>query len=145
MRLSERDRATIAALAAVILPPGGRLPSAEDVGTAEAVAATIDTLPPTQAERLVAVVRAFSALPLTYGRARRFRRLSPAARESFVGRVSRTEGYRRQLFAALKQLVVTTWASHPRVSAALGYDAGCVADDDERQAFVRTFLPVRDA
>jgi hypothetical protein len=140
VKLSERDRRTLRALAATLLPEGGPLPSAEAVDAAGAVSAVIERLPAAQTTRLVGLIRTFSALPAERGR-RRFRNLSPAARERVVGRLSAHLGYRGQMFNALKQLIVTTWASDPRVSAAIGDDGRCLADSPQGQALIAPLLP----
>jgi hypothetical protein len=139
VKLSERDRRTLRALAATLLPEGGPLPSAEAVDAAGSVAAAVDRLPPAQATRVVGLIRAFSALSLTRGR--RFRGLTPARRERLVARLSEDHGYRGVAMSALKQLILTTWASHPDVTRALGDDGECLADSPAGRALVEPLLP----
>lgn len=141
MRLSQRDRGTLAALAETLLPEGGPLPSAVDVGAADAAADAIRRLPPGQGSRVVWVVRALSVLPLTLGHTRRFRNLPAGRRARVAETLSARHGFRALPFAALRQLLVTTWASHPAVSAALGEDGVCLADSEDGRRIVAPLLP----
>ena len=140
VKLTERDRRTLRSLAAALLPDGGPLPGAEAVDVAGALRRSIEGLPRGQAGRLVALVRTFSAMPLASG-GRRFRNLAPAARERALARLAASHGYRGQVFGALKQLVVTTWASQPAVTEALGAGSSCLADSDDRAELVGRWLP----
>ena len=140
---SPRDRATILAFAEVLLPGGGGLPSARDVDVAGTMERYIRNMDPRQAGRLTWLIRGFSALPAVSGRFRRFRHLQPSGRERFLRRLASGGGYRRQAYAALKQFVVTAWASSPEVSAAMGFDGSCLADDPDHAGFVRGYLPQR--
>jgi hypothetical protein len=141
MRFSQRDRATVEALAEVLLPGGGALPSARDVDAASTVERYVLAMDPRQGARLTWLIRGFSLLPAVTGRFRRFRNLGPPARERFLGRLAAGGGYRRQAYGALKQFVVTAWAGSPEVSAAMGYDGSCLADDPDHAGFVRRYLP----
>ena len=141
MTFSRRDRATIEALADVLLPESGPLPSARAVGAGATVERYVRAMDPAQASRLTLLVRAFSVLPLVSGHGRRFRHLSLPRRERSVARLAAGGGYRKQLYGALKQFVVTAWASSPDVSAAMGFDGGCLADDPDHAGFIRDVLP----
>jgi hypothetical protein len=140
VRLSERDRSTLRALADTLLPQGGPLPSARAVDVIGAVGTTLGRLPTAQATRVVGLIRAFSSLAVP-ARGRRFRNLSAAGRERVVARLSADHGYRGQAFVALKQLLVTTWASHPDVAAAMDADRGCLADSADHMTLVGPWLP----
>jgi hypothetical protein len=110
------------------------------VDVAGAVEAMIGRLPAAQATRLVALTRAFSTI--TWGaRGRRFRSLSSRGRERAVEGLGEQHGYRGQAYAALKQLLVTTWASHPAVAAAMGADTGCLADSPDHRSMLDGWLP----
>ncbi|MCA1726965.1 MAG: gluconate 2-dehydrogenase subunit 3 family protein [Actinobacteria bacterium] len=143
MKLTERDRRTLRALADTLLPEGGPLPSAAAVDVPGAIESTLDRLPSAQAGRVVALVRAFSCLAVS-SRGRRFRNLSPAGRARVLERLGRQHGYRGQLFGALKQLVVTTWGNHPDVAAALGADTGCLTDSPDHHELVGRWLPAAE-
>jgi hypothetical protein len=143
MRLTERDRRTLAAFAGVLVPEGGSLPSASSVDVAGTVARYIDAMGRAQVVRLVSLVRFLSIVPLSTGRFRRFRNLSPRGRERVVRRMAHGRGYRKQLYGGLKQLVMVAWASTPEVSAAIGYDGSCLADSPDRLELVGPFLPAQ--
>lgn len=113
------------------MPPGGRLPAAEtEVPVTAPVGDFIARLSPLLVARLRLALRAFELSPLSYGRPRRFSRLSAAARTAHLERMESSRvALRRDLALLLKSLAGIGYARDRRVQEAVGYSARCALPD----------------
>jgi NAD-dependent dihydropyrimidine dehydrogenase PreA subunit len=129
--LTERDTATLAALATHLLPEAAGLPGADRLELARRLQMRSARWDRAQVQRIAALVRAWDASPLASKHLKRFTSLSPEAQSEWVESSYRSKvAWRRLLSSALKQLLFIEWASTPAVEDELGYDYRCRRDDE---------------
>lgn len=123
--LSPREWSVLAAAAQAFCPGGDGLPSADELDIATALDATFATLHPGDVSELKAALLLLdNALPglLLDGRLGPFSRASVQARaQTLLGWRTSRIGTRRQVYKALRGLLMAAYWGHPRTWAFAGY------------------------
>lgn len=131
---NDRQRASIEALADVMLPEGHGLPGATAMHVTDLLDRQVSGWDPSSRAGVRLLVWTWELSPLPTLR-RRFSSLPAEERERWVERATRTRvAAWRQVLVALKQLVYLAWASTPEVEDALGFDYRCVRDEEPHGA-----------
>jgi hypothetical protein len=123
--LDARTWSVLASVAQAMCPGGDGLPSADELDIASGLDLTLSTLHPAdQAELKQGLLLLDNALPglLLDGRPQPFSRADVGVRAATLlgWRTSRI-GLRRQVFKAVRGLVMAAYWGHPRLYAAAGY------------------------
>lgn len=128
VKLSRRNRATLEAVARILIPPGGAIPpGADELGVARRVADDIDSWSPRVRRQLRGFLTAFEYLPVVSNERRPFTRLAPDRQRAFLEATYRHKhAPRRLMVTALKQLCYMAYLSFPEVEDAVGYRYECV-------------------
>lgn len=125
--LSPRQRATVGALAEVLIPAGGGVPGAEEADVTAMVEALLAAMPGGLASRIRLLIDAWDAAPLMLVWARRrFHALGPAERDRVV-KLAAGSPVTRIPYGYLKQIVFMAYGASPVVEEAIGFDHGCLA------------------
>ncbi len=122
--LSGYERRVLGALCDALLPPGGAIPpGAADLGIAEDIEALLRRLRGQPRWLVRAMLFGFDLTSLLGHRPELFHRLDAESRYQWV-EASRSSLFRprREALAGLEALVQLAYASHPQVSAFIGYD-----------------------
>ena len=120
---SERELASLEALASVLLPEGLGLPGAASARTVESLDEQVGGWSPEARAGVRLLVRTWEWNPLLSSHLKRFSRLSRASQRDWIDRVNHSKLIARRLqLVALKQLLTLAWASSPEVEDALGFD-----------------------
>jgi len=126
--LSRRNRATLAAVTRVLVPPGTANGfGADDLDLVGKVTDEVEGYPLRAHRRIRLLLFGIEHYPLLSGRLRRFSRLAPDEQKTFLawmGRHKRSP-LRRLIVSYLKQLVYANYLSQPDVESAVGYRYEC--------------------
>ena len=128
MGLSRRNRATLADVTRILVPPGGSVPfGADDLELVRKVTDEVEGYPRRARRRIRLLLFGVEHYPLLSGRARRFTKLSPDAQHEFLasmGRHPRSQ-LRRLVVSYLKAMIYANYLSQPEVESAVGYRYEC--------------------
>ena len=129
--LSRRHRASLVALAGVLLPEGHGLPGASAVRAVDLLESQLASWELTARAGALSLVTAWELSPLMSRRPRTFSRMNDEEQQTWVHQSQRSRvAARRLVLQALKQLVFLAWACTPEVEDALGYDYRCARDNE---------------
>ncbi|HWL65164.1 MAG TPA: GMC family oxidoreductase [Actinomycetota bacterium] len=121
-----RQKATLEALARVLLPEGHGLPGGDSAGAAAALDARAETWDGRVLRGVKLLLDAWELSPLASRHRARFSMLGEADRVAWTMHCYRSKAaWRRLQVTALKQLLFLEWACSPVVEDALGYDYRC--------------------
>jgi choline dehydrogenase-like flavoprotein len=125
------EKATLEALASVLLPEGNALPGASATRTAE----TLDTRAASWDLHVIAgvkwLLRIWNVMPLASRHRTTFARMSTKDQQFWTENAYHSRSAARRLqITALKQLILLEWASSPEIEDALAYDYRCRRDDE---------------
>jgi hypothetical protein len=126
--LGRRAKGTLAAVARVLVPPGGAIPQgADELGLVRTLYEEVDSYPRRALRRTRLLLFATEYLPLVSGKARRFSKLSAEDATDVLERNGRhpRSPLRRLIVSYLKQLVYSNYISQAPVEEAVGYLYGC--------------------
>lgn len=125
--LSTRQRATVDALAEVLIPAGGGVPGGSEAGVTATVEDLLRSMPGGLVSRIRFLIDAWDATPLILPWARRrFHALDPSERERVVKLAARSP-VTRIPYGYLKQIVFMAYGASPVVEGAIGFDQRCLA------------------
>lgn len=127
--LNAREKATLAAVARVMVAPGGSIPyGADDLGLVDALIAEVDAYPHRARRRTRWLLAATELIPFVSGHRQRFTSLAPEEQHAVLeenGRHKRSP-LRRLIVSYLKQLVYSAYISCPQIEDVVGYRYECV-------------------
>lgn len=136
LALSAREAATLAAVAAAVVPTQGGFPSADEAQVLRRFDEEVSFVAPSIRADLKAALDVLEFLPPLYGRLARFSALDLPQRRALLAQLcaSRVE-LLRAIGTNLKILVQFFYFAHPAVWAAIGYDGpfGRMPEQDSEQ------------
>lgn len=114
-------------MAVTMIPEGGTLPGAAQLGLSDTISRNVDAYPPYAHTQVRLLLFALEHYPLLSGYTRRFTGLDAGSRAAYLDRMAhhRRSALRRLVISYIKQLVFGMYVSERAVEGAIGYRYEC--------------------